>query len=133
VSMTPAEAYEQCLVPAIFEPWARRALQAHPPAPGDRVLDVACGTGIGARLAARLVGPTGSVVGVDADGGMLAVARSLRGTRLPAAPTDPEHLVLYATASEGQAQPHRAGGVACRWRTPLGWRSNRSGAYGVRT
>jgi hypothetical protein len=47
--------------------------------------------------------------------GMLAVARSLRGTRLPAAPTDPEHLVLYATASEGQAQPHRTGGV--RYRT----------------
>lgn len=77
--MTPAEAYEQCLVPAIFEPWARRALQAHPPAPGDRVLDVACGTGIGARLAARLVGPGGSVVGVDADDGMLGVARTTSG------------------------------------------------------
>lgn len=77
--MTPAEAYEQCLVPAIFEPWARRALQARPPAPGDRVLDVACGTGIGARLAARLVGPRGSVVGVDADDGMLAVARTTGG------------------------------------------------------
>lgn len=47
--------------------------------------------------------------------GMLAVARSVRGARLPAAPTDPEHLVLYATASEGQAQPDRAGGV--RYRT----------------
>jgi SAM-dependent methyltransferase len=79
VSMTPAEAYEQCLVPAIFEPWARRALQARPPAPGDRVLDVACGTGIGARLAARIVGPGGSVVGVDVDDGMLAVARTTRG------------------------------------------------------
>ena len=79
MSMTPAEAYEQCLVPAIFEPWARWALQAHPPAPGDRVLDVACGTGIGARLAACLVGPEGSVVGVDVDDGMLAVARTTRG------------------------------------------------------
>lgn len=46
---------------------------------------------------------------------MLDVARSLRGTRLPAPPTDPEHLVLYATASEGQAQPDRAGNV--RYRT----------------
>jgi hypothetical protein len=46
---------------------------------------------------------------------MLDVARSLRGTRLPAPPTDPEHLVLYSTASEGQAQPDRAGNV--RYRT----------------
>ena len=46
---------------------------------------------------------------------MLAIARAVRGTRLPAAPTDPEQLVLYATASEGQAQPNRTGGV--RYRT----------------
>ena len=46
---------------------------------------------------------------------MLDVARSLRGTRLPAPPTDPEQLVLYSTASEGQAQPDRAGNV--RYRT----------------
>jgi hypothetical protein len=46
---------------------------------------------------------------------MLAIARSVRGTRLPAPPADPEQLVLYATASEGQAQPHRTGGV--RYRT----------------
>ena len=46
---------------------------------------------------------------------MLDVARSLRGTRLPAPPTDPEQLVLYATASEGQAQPNRVGNV--RYRT----------------
>jgi hypothetical protein len=46
---------------------------------------------------------------------MLAIARSLRGTRLPAPPADPEHLVLYATASEGQAQPDRRGGA--RYRT----------------
>jgi hypothetical protein len=46
---------------------------------------------------------------------MLAIARSLRGARLPAPPADPEQLVVYATASEGQAQPQRAGGV--RYRT----------------
>lgn len=46
---------------------------------------------------------------------MLAVARALRGARLPAPPADPEHLVVYATASEGQAQPHRRGGQ--RYRT----------------
>ncbi len=47
--------------------------------------------------------------------GMLAVARAVRGARLPAPPSDPEHLVLYATASEGQGQPHRRGNV--RYRT----------------
>ena len=73
--MTPAEAYEQFLVPAIFEPWARTALGTHPPAPANSVLDVACGTGIGARLAAALVGRRGVVVGVDTDARMLAVAR----------------------------------------------------------
>ena len=46
---------------------------------------------------------------------MLDVARSVRGARLPAPPTDPAQLVLYATASEGQAQPDRLGDV--RYRT----------------
>ena len=46
---------------------------------------------------------------------MLDIARSLRGTRLPAPPTDPQQLVLYATASEGQGQPDRPGNV--RYRT----------------
>jgi len=46
---------------------------------------------------------------------MLAVAKAVRGTSLPAAPTDPAQLVLYSTASEGQAQPARSGGV--RYRT----------------
>ncbi len=45
---------------------------------------------------------------------MLDIARSLRGTRLPPQPADPAQLVLYATASEGQAQPHRAGGARYR-------------------
>ena len=85
--MTAAEAYEAFLVPAIFEPWARTALRARPPAPGSRVLDVACGTGIGARLAAAVVGRTGRVIGVDADAGMLSVARKPSG-RLADAPIE---------------------------------------------
>jgi ubiquinone/menaquinone biosynthesis C-methylase UbiE len=79
--MTPAAAYETFLVPSIFEPWARAVLRVHRPAPASAVLDVACGTGIGARLAAGLVGRTGHVVGVDADDAMLAVARATGGAR----------------------------------------------------
>jgi ubiquinone/menaquinone biosynthesis C-methylase UbiE len=42
---------------------------------GERVLDVACGTGVLARLAAKAVGPTGKVAGADLNEGMLATAR----------------------------------------------------------
>jgi 2-polyprenyl-3-methyl-5-hydroxy-6-metoxy-1,4-benzoquinol methylase len=42
---------------------------------GMRVLDVGCGAGDLTLLAARLVGPTGSVVGVDIDADVLAVAQ----------------------------------------------------------
>jgi ubiquinone/menaquinone biosynthesis C-methylase UbiE len=44
---------------------------------GERVLDVGCGTGIVARLAAEAVGSVGSVAGLDVEPGMLAVARSV--------------------------------------------------------
>jgi ubiquinone/menaquinone biosynthesis C-methylase UbiE len=44
---------------------------------GDAVLDVACGTGFATRSAARVVGPTGRVVGSDINAGMVAMARSV--------------------------------------------------------
>lgn len=43
--------------------------------PGDRVLDIACGTGDLALAAARMTGPGGRVVGLDFSPGMLEVAR----------------------------------------------------------
>jgi SAM-dependent methyltransferase len=72
-----AEIYERGLVPAIFAPWAAILIEQAALQPGDRVLDVACGTGVVARLAARQVGPPGQIIGLDNTAGMLAVARSL--------------------------------------------------------
>ena len=45
--------YERHLVPAVFEPWAEVLLDAVVIAPGSRVLDIASGTGVVARAAAR--------------------------------------------------------------------------------
>jgi SAM-dependent methyltransferase len=45
--------------------------------PGSRVLDAGCGTGDSTRLLAELVGPDGTVIGVDNDPASLKVARAL--------------------------------------------------------
>jgi ubiquinone/menaquinone biosynthesis C-methylase UbiE len=69
-----AEAYERYLVPALFTPWARDLLARISLRPQDRVLDVACGTGIVLRLAAHQIGSTGRVMGIDLNRGMLEIA-----------------------------------------------------------
>ena len=74
VEQCASEAYERYLVPAIFAPWTDRLLEAAEIQDGDRVLDVACGTGIVARRAASLAGVNGTVVGLDINEEMLAVA-----------------------------------------------------------
>jgi ubiquinone/menaquinone biosynthesis C-methylase UbiE len=77
VAGSAPEVYERELVPAVFGPWAPVLLDLAELKPGERVVDIACGTGIVARIAATKVGPTGVVVGVDLNPGMLAVARSV--------------------------------------------------------
>jgi 2-polyprenyl-3-methyl-5-hydroxy-6-metoxy-1,4-benzoquinol methylase len=69
------EAYQSFLVPAMFAPFAELLLDEVELAAGARVLDVACGTGALSRAAARRVGSTGAVTGVDLSEPMLAVAR----------------------------------------------------------
>jgi ubiquinone/menaquinone biosynthesis C-methylase UbiE len=71
------EQYERHLVPAVTLPWAEDLLERVGLVPGDRVLDVACGTGVVARLAAERVGTGGRVVGLDVNRGMLEIARTL--------------------------------------------------------
>ncbi len=69
-----ADAYEKFLVPAIFAPMAADLVVLAAPRSGERVLDIACGTGIVARTAAGRVGTAGRVAGVDLNPSMLEVA-----------------------------------------------------------
>src|SRR5262245_48977866 len=71
------ENYERYLVPTIFGPWALDLLEVSGAQPGERVLDIACGTGIVARTAARRVGSGGTVVGLDVSAPMLDAARAV--------------------------------------------------------
>lgn len=71
------ENYERYFVPVIGKPLALNLVSAAALRPGERVLDVACGTGVVARLAAEHVGPRGAVAGLDVNPGMLKVAESL--------------------------------------------------------
>ncbi|MDA0701813.1 MAG: methyltransferase domain-containing protein [Proteobacteria bacterium] len=77
LSGNAAELYEAYLVPTIFVPWAQRILSENVPQSGDNILDVACGTGIVARMVKARVGALGRVVGVDLNPGMLEVARTI--------------------------------------------------------
>lgn len=72
-----ANAYETVMVPALFEEWVEPVLDAARIRPGQRVLDVACGTGVLARGGAQRIGRNGSIVGIDPSPGMLAVAEQL--------------------------------------------------------
>jgi SAM-dependent methyltransferase len=113
-----AENYHRHLVPAIFAPWAEDLVDLAAPRPGERVLDVACGPGVVARLAARRADP-GQVTGLDINPGMLKVARSLPAElpicwqegdalRLPF----PDHVFDLVLCQQGaQFFPDRAAGL----------------------
>ncbi len=75
VTRSAAEVYEEFFLPALFRQWAPQVAEAAGLAAGQKVLDVACGTGVLAREAIKRVGPSGSVTGLDRNEGMLAVAR----------------------------------------------------------
>jgi ubiquinone/menaquinone biosynthesis C-methylase UbiE len=66
--------YEQLLVQPLFRPFVDDLFERVALKPFDRVLDVACGTGIVARCAKERLGPQSVVVGVDVSPPMIAVA-----------------------------------------------------------
>jgi ubiquinone/menaquinone biosynthesis C-methylase UbiE len=72
-----ADNYQRYFVPAIGAPLAADLVDAAALQIGERVLDVACGTGVVARLAAERIGETGRIAGSDVNRSMLEVARSL--------------------------------------------------------
>jgi ubiquinone/menaquinone biosynthesis C-methylase UbiE len=69
------ELYERYLVPAITSVWADDLLHRVAPKREESVLDIACGTGVVARLAAQR-GHVGRLTGIDLNTAMLAVARA---------------------------------------------------------
>jgi ubiquinone/menaquinone biosynthesis C-methylase UbiE len=93
----PPSNYERYFVPAIGRPLAVELVQAAALQAGERVLDVACGTGVVARLAAEQVGSAGAVTGLDLNAGMLAVARSI--------PVDGAAIVWHEANAESTGLP----------------------------
>ncbi len=71
------EMYERWLVAPLFRPWAEAVFDEVKLSPGHRVLDIACGTGIVARVARERLGDAGYVAGIDISPDMLAIARTV--------------------------------------------------------
>src|SRR6188508_856929 len=76
------ELFQRYLVPAITSKWAQDLVNRAEPRAGEAVLDIACGTGVVARLAAKLM-VSGHVTGLDLNAGMLGVARTLPSEGAP--------------------------------------------------
>ena len=72
---SPADVYDEQFVPALFRHWGPVLCDAANITSGQRVLDVACGTGALTVSVADRVAPGGAVLGLDANPEMLAVAR----------------------------------------------------------
>jgi len=74
VNTDAARVYDEFFVPALFEQWPAHLLDVGSVDVGHRVLDVGCGTGVLAGESLGRVAPSGGVVGVDVNDGMLALA-----------------------------------------------------------
>jgi SAM-dependent methyltransferase len=77
------EIYQKIFVPAAVEEWVPRVLELAKPKSGEKVLDLACGTGVLTRAAAMAIGQKGSVIGLDLSPDMLSLARSQSNGQFP--------------------------------------------------
>ena len=87
VTGNAAENYEQ-IANLTMLPWAENLVASANLTAGERVLDLACGTGVVGRAAKPIVGAEGAVVGVDLNPMMVAVARSSTGLDVREASAD---------------------------------------------
>ncbi len=94
-----AVAYDQRLVPWLFEHWAQRLVTIAEPAPSAQVLDLACGTGLLVRTLLDRLGDSAHVYGVDADPSMLAyAARTTSDRRVSWHQADATRIPIEASA-----------------------------------
>jgi ubiquinone/menaquinone biosynthesis C-methylase UbiE len=94
------ENYQRYFVPVIGGPFAEDLIAEAALHPAERVLDVACGTGVVARLAAGRVGQSGTVAALDLNPAMLSVARSV--------PSCGATIRWYETSAESMPLPDDA-------------------------
>ena len=73
----PAQNYQKYFVPVIGKPIAADLIKVANIELGERVIDIACGTGVATFLAKEKTGKDGMVAGVDVNPGMLGVACSI--------------------------------------------------------
>jgi len=115
----PHQATDQYLVEHIHRPAAEYLIEVACPRLGERVLDLACGTGIVARLVAPKIGSEGSIRAVDVSREVLVLAQKLyhatvlfetHAARAEALPFHDDHfdLVVCAHGLQHFAHPDQA-------------------------
>lgn len=105
------DAINQVMSAGQWERWHREVVKQAQFGAGNRILDVACGTGDLSMLSAAQVGPTGSVIGVDISEGMLEVGRR----RLAQSPYKEQITLQYGNAMDLKFEANSFDGVTMGW------------------
>ena len=122
-SLSRVRVYDEVMVPRIFEPWAKLLVDQLEVAQREAVLDIACGPGTVARMAAACVGLAGRVTACDLSPAMLELARAKppidQGAEIVYLEASADHLPVadaefdVVTCQQGlQFFPNRAAAVA---------------------
>jgi ubiquinone/menaquinone biosynthesis C-methylase UbiE len=112
------EIYERVLVGPLFRPFAEQLIARLAPGRDDSLIDVACGTGIVARVARERLGPDARIVGVDVAPAMLAVASAVdptidwrQGNAISLPVDAPERFTILTCHQGLQFMPDKAAAV----------------------